>query len=203
MFDYMASAYMDPGYRAEETVSRAADRAQTSGAPVKDRVTAAAVKAADGSKIAPNSNEGIFKNITFSKTGYFWWKTSDGAMAEAKKQFIQIANSTNPEGALTKAALNIRALNNGSTPVNIKVLTSLSPGDYNAKVVSGILEVKYNPNYFGRFDGVSHDGASILSHELAGHGPQKTVDIGDWREMDRRRGRPYTLREMEFDAVRV
>ena len=54
MFDYMASAYMDPGYRAEETVSRAADRAQTSGTPAKDRVTAAAVTATDGSKIAPN-----------------------------------------------------------------------------------------------------------------------------------------------------
>jgi hypothetical protein len=64
MFDYMASAYMDPGYRAEETVSRAADRAQTSGTPVKDRAAAAAVTATDGSKIGPNK----------PTDRWAWWK---------------------------------------------------------------------------------------------------------------------------------
>jgi RHS repeat-associated protein len=158
-----------------------------------------------GGSVAPDYAErDIFKNITFQKTG-FLWKTSDKTMAKARDQFTQIANSKNKDGTPTQAALNILAINNGDKAVNIRVTESLSRKDYEAVVDSGsgILNVTYNPNFSGTFDGVTHIGLTILSHELAGHGFDKTIQIGYWRDYDRKYGRGVALEAMEFEAVRI
>ena len=61
----------------------------------------------------------------------------------------------------------------------------------------------YNPNYNGFFDGVIHNGETILAHGFSGYGFQRTAQIGDWRDYDRKYGRGNAIQEMEFEAVRV
>jgi hypothetical protein len=151
----------------------------------------------------------IFKNITFEKTGAFWWKTSDKTMARAREQFKQIANSKNKNGTPTQAALNIFAINNDKNAVKIKVTESLSEGDYGANWdwKTKVTAIEYNPNYSGTIDGVHYSsGLFILTHELAGHGfdyaTRSRLGI-DQFIADDPVNRIRAREALEFEAVRV
>jgi RHS repeat-associated protein len=182
MFDYMASAYMDPGYRAEETVSRAADRAQTSGAPVKDRVTTAAVKAADGSKIATNEGGPHLGDIRWKGSKIKVSSVLGDDLEPAISAVVALAEAANAlndatalfagsPAAIIKAVALDKAINAIQGP-GADDLVALA-GDNLRKILSQLPPYRAMTSltyemYFGKSNGISIFGHRFFQREIWG-----------------------------------